>query len=273
MKFASRLTKTLYFTTVAVSALTGTVGVAAQSCSVINQGASEVQDAAGSTVKLPAPQVRNCADLRVIRGSVVACTVTARSHSTCRSYTAGQTLAQLDPQHARNSGGPWYTLSEILRGSPGRVAAVSRGRNRDASSLPTGGVVLLVPQGIAPDFDGDATLRGIDDIEIHIGSLDGPLLATLSANGSRTLMTSELQPGQRYAWRINPEQGNLPVTGEFRLLSDSDRRHAKAEFERIRTVAAHDAAAEAVMWAGWLASHGCEHEAAQVLLKAGFDVD
>ena len=49
------------------------------------------------------------------------------------------------------------------------------------------------------------------------------------------------------------------------------RWHVKSSQERKDVHG--NAAAQIVMWAGCLASPGCEHEAAQVLSEAGFDVD
>lgn len=242
-----------------------------QSCSLINQGKSEVKNVAGAAIELPAPHVNACAGLRVVKGAVVACTVGSRGRSACKTYKAGQTLSQADMQRSESGSGAWYTLTDILRGSPGRVIAVSRGR--DGRSLPTGAVAILQPLAIDPDFDADPALRGIESIEIREGDVGDDIVATLSAKGVRTLPSSKLKSGKRYHWRINPAPGNLPVTGEFMVLSEAERREARAEAERVRLAAPGDATAQAVMWAGWLASRRCEHEAAQILSGTGFDVD
>ena len=243
----------------------------AQGCSLINQGASEVRDAAGAAVPLPAPQIEACDGLRVVTGAVVACTVGARGRSACKTFQAGQALSQADVLRSEAASGPWYTLADILQGSPGRVSAVSRGR--DVRLLPTGIVAMLQPVALAPAFDTDPALRGTQGIEVREGGENGPLVATLSAKGSRTLATSKLKPGRQYSWRIRSAPGDLPLTGEFTLLGETERRQARAEAERVRLATRGDASAQAVMWAGWLASQRCAHEAALVLSQAGFEVD
>jgi hypothetical protein len=256
---------------VGVVALVGVSAAWSQGCSLINRGASEVRDAAGAAVDLPAPRLQRCDGLRVSKGTVVACTVTARGRSVCKTYSAGQTVAEAELGRGQEGNGPWYTLGDILQGSPGRVTLVSRGR--ELRSLPTGAVVLLQPVAIEPDFDADAALRGTQGIDIHRGGPDGRKVATLSARRTPKLETAMLEPGQRYSWRINPAPGGLPAIGEFTLLTEPERRMARQEAERVRKEARGDAAAQAVMWAGWLASRGCGHEAAKVLSEAGFGVD
>ncbi|KQP22136.1 hypothetical protein [Pseudorhodoferax sp. Leaf267] len=253
------------------AALAGSATVWAQGCSLINKGVSEVRDATGAVVPLPAPQIEACNGLRVVKGTVVACTVGARGRSACKTFQAGQQLSQPNVLRSETASGAWYTLADILKGSPGRVSAVSRGRS--ARSLPTGTVAMLQPVALAPAFETDPAMRGTQGIEVREGGEDGPLVATLTAKGTRTLATRKLKPGLQYSWRIHPAPGDLPLTGEFTLLGEAERRQAGAEAERVQLATRGDAAAQAVMWAGWLASRRCEHEAAQVLSQAGFDVE
>jgi hypothetical protein len=256
---------------IATAALASSSPSRALPCSLINQGTSEARDSAGAVITLPAPRVSSCTGARILKGAVIACTITSRGRSMCQTYTAGATLTDAGLQRSGGGAGPWYTLRDIVRGSPGQITAVSRGRA--VRSLPTGPVVLLEPVAIEPDFDNDAALRGISGIDVHEGGPDGPKVTTLSALGQRKLPTASLKSGQRYTWRVNPPPGTLPVTGQFLVLSEAERRQARAESERVRTQAGSDVAAQAVMWAGWLANRKCEHEAAQVLSRAGFDVD
>lgn len=260
-----KLLAALFVTCLSSSAL-------AQSCAlIVQERGSEVRDAAGSVQPLPAPNVAACAGLRIASGSVVACTATRRGQSICHTFKAGQTIGASDLRRGGGGAGAWYTLKDIVSGSPSRGDAVSRGGSK--GSLPTGSVVFVEALAVEPDFERDPALRAVESIDVLEGGSRGVKVATLAPHAERSLPTAALKSGRAYSWRINPSPSSLPGTGGFVLVSDAARDKARQELARIRAAADGDAAAQAVMWGGWLASQGYAYEAEDQLKRAGFDTN
>lgn len=242
-------------------------------CSLVSRdGGTAENTQTHETIALPAARYPACEQVVVRSGSVTACTRDNRDRGLCQTYTAGQRLTAERLRVNGSSQGPWQVLVSWLQGNPDRVAAVSRGGDGSGlPPLPTGAVALIAPM-LKADFDRPA-LRGAEGIDVHEGGPDGPLIAQLSASTKPSLPANRLKPGTTYWWMVQTHQPILPLSGHFSVLPSTERREALAEARRVKRAAPNDPAAQAVMLAGWLQDHECEHEARALLTTQGFKLN
>lgn len=237
-------------------------------CAIVSKEPAEVT-VSDRLLVLPAERVADCRDARVVRGTVVACALDARGRSRCGAFNAGQSLSAERLGSGQAIHGAWFVLGDLLKGSPSRVDARSRG-GHFRSPLPTGPVVLLSEE-IAVDFTSQPELRKLEYVEVRRDSPDGPVVARfLPDQEGGGLSVNQIVSATTYHWSTG---GRLPLRGRFSVVGEAQRAEAKAEAARIREDARDSLDAQALMLAGWLQANDFSYEAAGILLRAGFTVE
>lgn len=222
-------------------------------------------------IALPAPSYGNCEQVVVTSGQVAACVSDARGRGRCRTYQKDEQLSAESLNSRATSPSSWQAMVDWLKGSADRVPGVSRGAGGELPILPTGPVVLVVAK-LEVDFSRP-TLRGVESIDVHEWGPNGQVVARLSpASGQSSLSTARLQSGKTYWWIVQSPRSALPPNGRFTLQPEEARRAAREEAKRIQRAAPHDPPAQALMMAGWLQQHECEHEARELLVAQGLEL-
>lgn len=225
-----------------------------------------VVQVAGQPTTLPA-LLKVCREVQLISGRVLACTQDRRGRRACRALKPGErfsaeAVAQGDYQH------DWArALRDMLGGAEAPVAAMSRGGPQE-DLLPHGRISLLAGH-LLIDF-ADPGLAGAQRWQVHQGSLAGPVVLSVVANGQPTRVeTQALRPGSTYWWRLHTQARDEPAVGSFSVATPAQRASVLAERQRIQRRTPADPAARALLLADWLLQQGQRFDAAQALRAEG----
>ncbi|HEX7442093.1 MAG TPA: hypothetical protein VF319_18585 [Caldimonas sp.] len=216
----------------------------------------------GSTPPLPL-SLADCRDAAVVRGTVVACTASADGSPSCRAFGAGEAI----DAHGLGVGASvrgLEGLQRLLRAVPGQPTGVPRG----AETLLPSKVVLLLDQVVLVDF-AEADMQGVEAVEFHRDSVDGPLTARIDRAPGPTSIPGDAFVAGPYYWAV-PVPGERPNQAPRRFTVAPERERQDA-IDRLRVFDRQQAGplATTMMRAAWLAQQNYDYDALATMKAVG----